>query len=604
MNEKLRWYWHRLRAMSPAELAGHARRILHRRQDGARRSFEGLTTAAAPDRWPLPLAGAAGAWAVKLAEEAEAIRRGRWTLFHHTTVQVADPPRWMRDVLAGVEVATDEPFTRLNHRALPAGADIKVIWDVSRWTHLVRLAQQSHLSGAAEDAATVRRWLDDWIEKNPPFRGWNWTSALESGIRLIQMAWLDALIDVRDPLARLLPAHVHYTWRYRCFGSSANNHVLGELTGLLVAVARWPELAKWAAPLSTLRSLWQREILAQFAPDGGNREQALHYHLFALEFALHGAAALAAAGAPVEGAVQERIVAAARFLVAVQHDAEPWDYGDSDSATVVPLAVSPQPYPEWLAWLRGQEEGAAIRYWLGAPPVTAARASGWTWFPDSGVLLHRRAEDLMRWDLSPLGYLSMAAHGHCDALHVSLWMNQVAAIIDPGTGAYYGDPPLRESLVGWSAHNGPVPDALVTPVHRGPFLWDQHHPRPRLVRMDEVDASAILDLPVGEVERSLRQTARGWQVTDQFRPRPGVSPRFRVRWQFAPGGQLQDLGSGRFQFHRNGVSLMLTAREGWTGFVIENAAVCSPSFRQTVTAPALVLSSDGGTGAVTEITHT
>ena len=29
---------------------------------------------------------------------------------------------------------------------------------------------------------------------NPPYRGWNWTSALEAGIRLIQFTWIDALL--------------------------------------------------------------------------------------------------------------------------------------------------------------------------------------------------------------------------------------------------------------------------------------------------------------------------------------------------------------------------------------------------------------------------
>ena len=60
---------------------------------------------------------------------------------------------------------------------------------------------------------------------------------------------------------QILPAHVRYAWRYRSFGSSANNHILGELTGLILAIARWPELAHWAGSLAVLRKLWERGLV-------------------------------------------------------------------------------------------------------------------------------------------------------------------------------------------------------------------------------------------------------------------------------------------------------------------------------------------------------
>ena len=34
-----------------------------------------------------------------------------------------------------------------------------------------------------------------------------------------------------------------------------------------------------------------------------------------------------------------------------------------------------------------------------------------------------------------LGYLSTAAHGHLDALHLSIWYRGIAFVIDPSTGA-------------------------------------------------------------------------------------------------------------------------------------------------------------------------
>src|SRR6185295_12909310 len=97
-------------------------------------------------------------------------------------------------------------------------------------------------------------------------------------------------------------------------GSSANNHLIGELAGLIVASGRWPDLAGSCADLAGLRSLWEKEVLAQFAEDGGNREQALNYHLFSWELCLHARLALAAAQMEIDAAVSGRLDRAARFF--------------------------------------------------------------------------------------------------------------------------------------------------------------------------------------------------------------------------------------------------------------------------------------------------
>jgi len=251
-----------------------------------------------------------------------------------------------------VDVRSAEVAFRLNHRALPAGADVKLVWELSRWYALARLAMGAFVNGDLSAARKCVEWLSDWVEHNPPYRGWNWTSALEVGVRLIQFTWIDRLLGaacaedapivaaphagavagavadaetrafVRRRLPELrraiLPAHVHYAWRHRSFGSSANNHLLGELAGVIIAQTRWPQLAEMGAPLAALDSAWQYEVLAQFAPDGGNREQALNYQLFSWELCWQARAAFAAAGVRVAAEVDARLARAAEFLIHVQ----------------------------------------------------------------------------------------------------------------------------------------------------------------------------------------------------------------------------------------------------------------------------------------------
>ena len=86
--------------------------------------------------------------------------------------------------------------------------------------------------------------------------------------------------------------------------------------------------------------------------DGGNKEQALNYHLFSWEFCWQARAALLAAGRKISSDVEERLRRAARFFWEVQVRREPWDYGDSDNAFVSPFFVHEgSALIEWRDWL-------------------------------------------------------------------------------------------------------------------------------------------------------------------------------------------------------------------------------------------------------------
>ena len=588
---KLQWYWHRLRVMEPSEIAAHVRKKFCQWSDeqelpdwssisaqtGERPAFPSLPPA---DLAPLALREA-------LQRDIRDILGGRWRAFGHLEIKVDDPPGWQTDYLIGKNLETDELAFHLDHRRLPGGADIKLIWELSRWHQLVRLAMAAHVLGAEHAARKCIEWLGHWASHNQPYRGWNWTSALEVGMRLVQFAWMDALlegypdVELKRLRAEILPAHVWFAWRYRSFGSSANNHRLGELAGLILAIARWPELARWAASLDESQRLWEREVLAQFAEDGGHREQALNYHLFSWEFCWQARAALAAAGREISGEVEERLRRAADFFVNVQVEGEAWDYGDSDNAFVTPFFLNAKnATAEWRDWFRHPASSPAIHYWwrqmensrsdARGSPFTPAETSvgmqgGWRIYSESGFALSRSRNWTLRWDVSPLGYLSTAAHGHLDALHVSIWFRGAAMVIDPGTGAYYEDNNLRTYLASWEAHNGPHPVGLDFPKRLGPFLWAAHHAEPNLKPGADTSLSGELSLPSGLVKRTLVPQDRdlGWQVHDTFQPHGRGRYEFCVRWQFAPGAKLEKLTERRFRVGRNGVSIEIQVSVDW-----------------------------------------
>jgi hypothetical protein len=619
----LSWYWHRLGAMTTLEMALHARNKVREFTD-SRRTWNGTSlNLKCSSTFPrLPSQQEAPEVVRKtLRRDVEDILAGRWKAFGHLDLQVDDPPRWQCDYLSGRDLATTEWGFRLDHRELPGGTDVKLIWELSRWHQLVRLAMAAYVLGDQPVRGKCVDWLDDWVMHNPPYRGWNWTSALEVGMRLVQFTWIDALLSQRsaapaaggdphqtpDPVLErrleslrhaILPAHVRYTWRHQSFGSSANNHLLGELAGCVLATVRWPDLAQLAAPLTDLQAHWEREVLAQFAPDGGNREQALNYHLFAFELCWQTLKGLQAAGRTVSVAVQQRLARAAEFYVNIQAG-EPWDYGDSDGAFVTPFFGS-DAVQEWHKWLKAPSTSAAIVYWLGESPsstslrerrqpLNTARKCEWRFYSETGIAICEADPWWMRWDVSSLGHLRTAPHGHLDALHLSIWVGGVALVIDPGTGAYYSDEGLRTWLASRAAHNGPCPKGTEKPRRLGPFLWAAHHPVPAFQAAGAAGV-ACLDLWGTRVRRRIAATkvGGGYQVEDECFGKNGRAAPFRVRWQFAPDTTVRALAERSFSVERAGAGITLEAGAGWAAVELGEGIV-SPAFRKTCRAPFLEL---------------
>jgi hypothetical protein len=394
----------------------------------------------------------------------------------------------------------------------------------------------------------------------------------------------------------ILPPHVWFTWRYRSFGSSANNHLLGELSGLIITLARWPALTKLASDLMPLKRLWEREVLAQFAADGGNREQALNYHLFSFEFAWLARAALHACGSPPSDGVESRLRSAAGFFVDVQVE-DAWDYGDSDSAFVTPFFMEQSRVTEeWRQWMLGAEERQSLRFWLGEincdRGVEQGRhrsSAGWQIYPETGIAIQRAGDWTLRWDLSPLGYLSTAAHGHLDALHLSIWFQGTAFVIDPGTGAYYGNAQLRAQMAGDDSHNGPrFPDR---PLARrlGPFLWDQAHARPSWFSGPDGGMTGSIQVNGGQLFRKVELQAEGWTIEDGCKDADGP---IMVRWQFAPETKVRQEKAGLFRLERHGSTLWMEVLAGEVVGGIENGP-CSRSFRRVETGPSISLRNTG-----------
>ena len=91
-----------------------------------------------------------------------------------------------------------------------------------------------------------------------------------------------------------------------------------------------------------------------------------------------------------------------------------------------------------------------------------------------GDRLETEEEIRMLVDAGPLGYLSIAAHGHADALAVVLNVAGTEVLVDPGTYCYHTEPEWRSYFRGTQAHNTVVVDGEDQSVQVGNFMWTRH----------------------------------------------------------------------------------------------------------------------------------
>ena len=501
---RMMWLMNRLRCMSVAEVG------YRMRQAATVRLGRRMTGRAAPPALPraltLPVAGAPELDAAEveaLVLDAERICAGHVVLFAERRFDVGVPTAWNRDPETGVTGPSiycgDIAIT---NRDLVG--DIKHVWELNRHLHLVRLAQAWALTWDVRWLHALEQNLRSWLDACPPLTGPNWTSSLELGIRLINWGLIWQLVGgdnsklfqgdggpkLRADWLGSVHAHCRTIARHLSRHSSANNHLIGELAGLYVGATVWPcwkESHGWQAQA---RRELEHEALAQFSRDGVNREQAFAYHIFSSEFLFVAGLQAQAAGQPFSRHYWASLQRALRFLRSVRDvGGHVPMVGDADDGCVFRLDAHGSDRAAQLLALGDSVFGGqadshpGVRWLLHAlpgdrpdcDPHEGNSGSGWA-FPDGGYLLfgnHFGEADEIKGmlDCGPLGYLGIAAHGHADALALTLSVAGEECLVDPGTYSYWQEQKWRDYFRGTSSHNTVRIDGVDQSVPGGRFMW-------------------------------------------------------------------------------------------------------------------------------------
>lgn len=454
----------------------------------------------------------------EIVASADQYADGHFQFFGYPSVALPQPIDWNYDPISSVRWS-HAPSQRIDHRV--ARGDVKWIWELNRLQHLPTLAQGWLFTGDERYSRAAFEHLDTWIEQNPPGRGIAWRGAFEAGIRAISITV--ALQGLRDSpeltieryrsAVTVLAASADRCWRERSLYSSANNHLIGEMAGLAVVAMSFPDLASSAQWEQRAVQILTAEADKLILADGAGAEQSVGYQIATVELLHLVAALLVQRDGQAPGAITSAIARSSTFLAGLvgEHDPDP-RYGDSDQEFALRLgAERVRTIREHLAIMatlgrsRGRDVGTrsltvewyrsmqlstrADQFRTETDPKTALIPPDF--FAEvGGLVVIRRGGRRITMDVGPLGYLSIAAHGHADALSVTLSDDEGDLIGDPGTGSYYRHPQWRAVMRGTRAHSTVCVDGENQSLIGGPFLWSQH--ARTLVRG--------VDLPAGVVD--------------------------------------------------------------------------------------------------------
>lgn len=390
----------------------------------------------------------------------------------------------------------------------------KVVWEVNRLQFLLPILIRYRISGETKELDLFVEILRQWDKQNPYMKGINWYSNIEVNIRLINWYWCWVILenderwmqDVKyeafrnDTWLPLIYKHCRYSSKNPSYYSSANNHLVSEYTGLFMASCLWqfPESKKW---LKKTKAGLEKEIILQHSENGINREEAAAYIQFITDFFIGSYISAQHHGIRFSNAYEQRLKAICNYIhnfLDIRNNIPA--YGDDDHGRVIipgadanannftsilqtaaVLFNEPKlksPGQEWdikssllTAHLDGKKKWEQMQ--------AAAEKKQSVFYKNEGHFILKKGngngkEIYCHFDAAPLGYLSIAAHGHADALSIILHIDGYPFLVDPGTYAYHTHEEWRKYFVSTLTHNTITIDKSNQALMAGPTLWLNH----------------------------------------------------------------------------------------------------------------------------------
>lgn len=373
---------------------------------------------------------------------------------------------------------------KLNYKQRDDLGDARTNWEKNRHFDWVLLAKAYYVTGDIKQYKELENKVKVWCNVNSFLHGISWTSAMEFAIRAVNWMFSLAFIqatgrDIPELRVGIINMIEYLTRHYSCY-SSGNNHLLIEASAIGIAgyafnCEKWKILSK---------KILTSELYRQNYTDGVNKELSLHYQTFGME------AYLLLAHISMEDSWNEMLMKQAEFVShSIWREKIVCEFGDDDEGKILDLQGGEWNYWEWILqlvslvtgkrytsfnricentyWLFTEEEISKIKHM----PIYKANFS--RCFTIGGNSFLRDYDDrvLIGIDHAALGFGSIAAHGHADALSFQMFIDGNIIFADPGTYIYHCDLLSRNSFRKTINHNTITINGKDQSEMIGAFMW-------------------------------------------------------------------------------------------------------------------------------------
>ena len=407
----------------------------------------------------------------------------------------------------------------------------KHVWEVNRMQFLTLIALQYRKTSNDELLLQFQDILQSWITDNPYLVGVNWYSNIEVNIRLIVWYFCWEILDVNaiaeknqefndfvyDEWIPCIYLHMQYSAANPSRYSSANNHLISEYAGLFIASCFWQfeETDGWR---KNAQQGLEKEILTQHSDAGVNKEEAAEYIQFITDFFLLPLVVGEKAGYNFSEQYNKQLENICDYIYNMMDlNSNIVYYGDEDDGKVLLLdddlhhdnfksiltsGVILYGNAKWKNQACGFDTKNAILFGKKGEEEfnntvednldTASR-----YYMDEGHFILRSQdrklgkEIFLHFDAAPLGFLSIAAHGHADALSFVLHIDGHPIITDAGTYTYHTEAEWRQYFLSTMAHNTICIDGQNQATVAGPTMWLNHYKCQVLTQEKTADTDTV-----------------------------------------------------------------------------------------------------------------
>ena len=380
--------------------------------------------------------------------------------------------------------------------------DIRTNWELNRHYQFAGMAKSFYVTGDFSILEELQELFYDWNNKNHFLCGVEWTSAMEIAIRVNSWIYTYCFLNkafekynlennkILKDISRGIIIMTDYIVKHRAKYSSANNHLIVEMyavgmSGIFFDYKPWEKLAF---------NILTDELPRQNYSDGVNKEMSLHYQSFVME--AYGLLMIEMQHNEIEipEIWKEYLSNMSEFVCDCCGDfGETIVFGDNDEGKILDISgkhfdhyryvlnlmgiVLDKRYSKmdeihenicWIVDTQYIADSSKKELYI-SPDVKSYKQGGYT------LIRCQDNKIFIGIDHAELGFGSLAAHGHADALSFQMFIEGIPVFVDPGTYNYHVPKQTRDDFRATKNHNTVCINGENQAEMLGPFLWGKRY---------------------------------------------------------------------------------------------------------------------------------